>query len=51
LFFIVHVAQVILAGWKNFRSMVTGFDVVPIEEKMEEPETAMETAPVTPVNS
>lgn len=28
LFFIVHIIQVILAGWNNFRSMVTGFEVV-----------------------
>jgi thiosulfate reductase cytochrome b subunit len=27
-FFLVHLVQVILAGWKNFRSMVTGFDVM-----------------------
>lgn len=29
LFFVVHVVQVILAGWNNFRSMVTGLDVLP----------------------
>ena len=28
LFFVVHVVQVILAGWNNFRGMVTGFDVI-----------------------
>ncbi len=28
LFFLVHVIQVILAGWNNFRSMVTGFEIV-----------------------
>jgi thiosulfate reductase cytochrome b subunit len=28
LFFVVHVVQVILAGWNNFRSMVTGLDVI-----------------------
>jgi thiosulfate reductase cytochrome b subunit len=28
LFFVVHVIQVILAGWNNFRSMVTGLDVL-----------------------
>lgn len=28
LFFVVHVAQVVRAGWNNFRSMVTGFEVV-----------------------
>lgn len=27
LFFVVHVAQVLLAGWNNFRSMVIGYDV------------------------
>ena len=26
-FFVVHVAQVILAGWNNFRSMVSGLEV------------------------
>ena len=29
LFFVVHVLQVILAGFNNFRSMVTGFEVLP----------------------
>ncbi|MBE7175829.1 MAG: cytochrome b/b6 domain-containing protein [Mucilaginibacter polytrichastri] len=28
LFFVVHIAQVALAGWNNFRSAVTGFEVV-----------------------
>ena len=28
LFFVVHIAQVIIAGWNNFRGMVTGFEVV-----------------------
>ena len=27
LFFLIHVVQVILAGWNNFRAMVTGFEV------------------------
>lgn len=27
LFFLVHVIQVILAGWNNFRGMITGFEV------------------------
>lgn len=30
LFFIIHVAQVVRAGWNNFRSMVTGFEVVTV---------------------
>lgn len=28
LFFLVHVIQVIIAGWNNFRGIVTGFEVV-----------------------
>ena len=39
LFFVVHIIQVIAAGWKNFRSMVTGFDVIPAnsaEDKKED---------------
>lgn len=28
LFFLVHIIQVVLAGWNNFRGMVTGFEVV-----------------------
>jgi thiosulfate reductase cytochrome b subunit len=27
LFFIVHVVQVIIAGWNNFRGMITGFEI------------------------
>jgi len=27
LFFVVHILQVIIAGWKNFQSMITGFEV------------------------
>ena len=29
LFFLVHVIQVALAGWNNFRSMVSGYEIVP----------------------
>jgi thiosulfate reductase cytochrome b subunit len=29
LFFIIHIAQVIRAGWRNFQSIVTGFETVP----------------------
>ncbi|HZG23999.1 MAG TPA: cytochrome b/b6 domain-containing protein, partial [Chitinophagaceae bacterium] len=28
LFFVIHILQVLRAGWKNFSSMVTGFEVV-----------------------
>jgi thiosulfate reductase cytochrome b subunit len=31
-FFAIHVLQVILAGWNNFRSMVSGLEVKPIHE-------------------
>lgn len=30
-FFVVHVAQVAIAGWNNFRSMVSGQEVVPLD--------------------
>jgi thiosulfate reductase cytochrome b subunit len=35
LFFGVHVFQVAFAGWSNFRSMITGYDVVSAEEKLD----------------
>ncbi|WP_454804480.1 cytochrome b/b6 domain-containing protein [Mucilaginibacter phyllosphaerae] len=28
LFFIIHVVQVVIAGWQNFQSVITGFEVV-----------------------
>lgn len=31
LFFVVHILQVVKAGWNNFRAMVTGYELVPIE--------------------
>ena len=31
-FFLIHVTQVVLAGWNNFRSMVSGLEVKPVEE-------------------
>jgi thiosulfate reductase cytochrome b subunit len=36
LFFIVHIAQVIRAGWNNFRAMVTGYEIVNREEASHE---------------
>jgi thiosulfate reductase cytochrome b subunit len=36
LFFLVHVAQVIKAGWNNFRSMVTGYELVDAPEALDE---------------
>jgi thiosulfate reductase cytochrome b subunit len=32
-FFLVHIIQVILAGWNNFRGMVAGFEVVPVKKE------------------
>jgi thiosulfate reductase cytochrome b subunit len=32
LFFVIHLAQVIRAGWNNFRAMVTGYELVPVKE-------------------
>ena len=36
LFFIIHILQVILAGWNNFRSMVTGFEIVKEDKNLAE---------------
>jgi len=33
-FFVVHVMQVVIAGWANFRSMISGYDVVDAETKL-----------------
>ena len=44
LFFLVHVGQVILAGWNNFQAMVTGFEV----EKYEDMAPVLQTEPPTP---
>ena len=30
LFFVVHIAQVVRAGWNNFRAMVAGFEIVEV---------------------
>jgi hypothetical protein len=29
---VIHVTQVVLAGWNNFRSMVSGLEVKSIQE-------------------
>jgi thiosulfate reductase cytochrome b subunit len=31
-FFVVHISQVIRAGWNNFRAMVTGYEVTTSDE-------------------
>lgn len=28
LFFVIHIVQVVLAGWNNFRSVISGFEVI-----------------------
>jgi thiosulfate reductase cytochrome b subunit len=33
LFFVIHITQVIRAGWNNFRAMVTGYELVKVEEQ------------------
>jgi thiosulfate reductase cytochrome b subunit len=32
-FFGIHILQVLRAGWNNFRAMITGYEVVAVEEK------------------
>jgi thiosulfate reductase cytochrome b subunit len=33
LFFLIHIIQVILAGWNNFRAMVAGFEIIKGDKK------------------
>src|SRR4030095_6485582 len=33
LFFLIHIIQVIIAGWNNFQAMVTGFEVVRVKDE------------------
>lgn len=43
LFFLVHIIQVFIAGWNNFRGMVTGFEVLPPalqKEGLQQPDAA-----------
>jgi thiosulfate reductase cytochrome b subunit len=34
-FFLIHIIQVIRAGWNNFRSMVAGYELVPVGEPVD----------------
>jgi len=45
LFFVIHIIQVILAGWNNFRAMVTGFEVVKSKKQFEVEEVAVAETP------
>ena len=40
LFFLIHITQVVRAGWNNFRAMVTGYEVVDEQEGTHEPHRA-----------
>jgi thiosulfate reductase cytochrome b subunit len=46
LFFVVHVVQVAIAGWSNFRSMITGLEIVDESETVREPATTAEEVTV-----
>ena len=47
LFFLVHVVQVILAGWNNFQAMVTGFEVLKEPNKIPSNDTPAQAPPQT----
>ncbi len=44
LFFLVHISQVVLAGWNNFRAMVTGFEVHKVQPAIIEQPALVEDA-------
>ncbi len=44
LFFVVHILQVIRAGWKNFRSMITGFDVIAANKETADSSSTVSTS-------
>ncbi len=35
-FFVIHLTQVLKAGWNNLRAMITGYEIVSSEEKVNE---------------
>jgi thiosulfate reductase cytochrome b subunit len=45
LFFFIHIVQVILAGWNNFRSVVSGFEVVDAPTPASPDKPAIEPTP------
>jgi hypothetical protein len=51
LFFIVHIVQVIIAGWNNFRSMVTGLDVLPVSKEIIFRPAVINTQAASPVST
>ena len=42
IFFLVHVLQVMMAGWNNFQAMITGFEFIPHPTKQSENEKPLE---------
>jgi thiosulfate reductase cytochrome b subunit len=44
-FFLIHVAQVIRAGWNNFRAMLIGYEVAPVESVKQEDVSNGQDAP------
>lgn len=48
LFFLVHIIQVVLHGWNNFRAMITGFEVVK-ETDESAPSAMREQAEIIPL--
>lgn len=46
-FFVVHIGQVALAGWANFRSMITGYDIIDAVDAPIEPVPTTATEEVT----
>ena len=45
LFFLVHIAQVIRAGWNNFQAMVTGWEVVRKKGEEHTPTASVDPVP------
>lgn len=46
LFFIVHIAQVIRAGWRNFAAMISGYAIEPVPAAVPVPAPALVAAPM-----
>jgi hypothetical protein len=53
IFFFIHILQVIRAGWQNFQSMVTGFEIVEKHDQdrpiVDNPVDKHPDAPVEPI--
>jgi thiosulfate reductase cytochrome b subunit len=48
LFFVIHIMQVILTGWNNFRAMIAGFEIIKEKKINKEPE--VEVSDTTKLN-